>query len=112
MVHGVIEHEFGTIDAPIGRDVKDRQKMAVTEVNSKDARTHFKVIERFKNYTLVECRLETGRTHQIRVHMQYIGHPVVGDEKYSYRKTMDCGGQLLHAHQLTFVHPSTNEKLR
>lgn len=111
LVHGVIEHEFGTIDAPIGRDVKDRQKMAVTATNSKDARTHFKVIERFDGYTLVECRLETGRTHQIRVHMQYIGHPVVGDEKYSYRKTMQTNGQLLHAHQLTFVHPRTNEKV-
>ena len=101
LVHGVIQHDFGTIDAPIGRDVKDRQKMAVTATNSKDARTHFQVIERFENYTLVECRLETGRTHQIRVHMQYIGHPVVGDEKYSYRKTMQTNGQLLHAHQLT-----------
>ena len=111
LVHGVIEHDFGTIDAPIGRDVKDRQKMAVTATNSKPARTHFKVIERFKNYTLVECRLETGRTHQIRVHMQYIQHPVVGDEKYSYRKTMQTNGQLLHAHQLTFVHPTTHEKV-
>lgn len=111
LVHGVIPHDFGTIDAPIGRDVNDRQKMAITANNSKDARTHFKVIERFKEYTLVECRLETGRTHQIRVHMQYIGHPVVGDEKYSYRKTMKVGGQLLHAHQLTFVHPRTNEQL-
>lgn len=111
LVHGVIEHDFGTIDAPIGRDVNDRQKMAVTATNSKDARTHFKVIERFKNYTLVECRLETGRTHQIRVHMQYIGHPVAGDEKYSYRKTMQTNGQLLHAHQLTFVHPTTHEKI-
>lgn len=111
LVHGVIPHDFGTIDAPIGRDVNDRQKMAVTATNSKDARTHFKVIERFKEYTLVECRLETGRTHQIRVHMQYIGHPVVGDEKYSYRKTMKTGGQLLHAHQLTFVHPRTNETI-
>lgn len=111
LVHGVIEHEFGTIDAPIGRDVNDRQKMAVTATNSKQAITHFKVVERFKNYTLVECRLETGRTHQIRVHMQYIKHPVVGDPKYSYRKTMEVGGQLLHAHTLTFVHPRTNETM-
>lgn len=111
LVHGVIPHDFGTIDAPIGRDAKDRQKMCVTSTNSKDARTHFKVIERFKEYTLVECRLETGRTHQIRVHMQYIGHPVVGDEKYSYRKTMKTNGQLLHAHQLSFVHPRTNEQV-
>lgn len=109
LVHGVIEHEYGTIDAPIGRDEKDRQKMCVTAENAKDARTHFKVLERFQNYCLVECRLETGRTHQIRVHMQYIKHPVVGDPKYSIRKTMDVGGQLLHAHQLTFKHPTTNE---
>ncbi|MCB6603035.1 RNA pseudouridine synthase, partial [Erysipelatoclostridium ramosum] len=85
--------------------------MAVTATNAKDARTHFQVIERFANYTLVECRLETGRTHQIRVHMQYIGHPVVGDEKYSYRKTMQTNGQLLHAHQLTFQHPRTGEMI-
>lgn len=111
LVHGVMEHDYGTIDAPIGRDPKDRQKMCVTSLNSKQAVTHFKVIERFKKYTLVECQLETGRTHQIRVHMQYIKHPIVGDTKYSYRKTMDCGGQLLHAHQLTFVHPSTQEKM-
>ncbi|MGL5541641.1 MAG: RluA family pseudouridine synthase [Erysipelotrichaceae bacterium] len=109
LVHGVIEHDFGTIDAPIGRDPKDRQKMCVTATNSKQAVTHFKVVERFKNYTLVECRLETGRTHQIRVHMQYIQHPIVGDEKYSYRKTMQTGGQMLHAHQLEFVHPTTHE---
>lgn len=111
LVHGVIEHDYGTIDAPIGRDPKDRQKMCVTSVNSKNAVTHFKVVERFKNYTLVECKLETGRTHQIRVHMQYIKYPVMGDPKYSYRKTRDCNGQMLHAHQLTFVHPSTNEKV-
>lgn len=111
LVHGVIAHDFGTIDAPIGRDPKDRQKMCVIAKNSKHAVTHFKVIERFKEYTLVECSLETGRTNQIRVHMQYIGHPVVGDPKYSYRKTMNCNGQLLHAHELTFVHPSTQEKM-
>lgn len=111
LVHGVIEHEFGTIDAPIGRDVNDRQKMAVTATNSKNAVTHFKVIERFKDYTLVECELETGRTHQIRVHMQYIKHPVVGDEKYSYKKTMKVGGQLLHAHELRFIHPRTGKEI-
>lgn len=111
LVHGVISHEFGTIDAPIGRDPKDRQRMAVTASNSKDARTHFKVIERFDEFTLVECRLETGRTHQIRVHMQYIGHPVAGDPKYSYRKPLKTDGQMLHAHQLTFVHPVTKESI-
>ena len=111
LVHGNIGHDFGTIDAPIGRDEKDRQKMAVTSKNSKDAKTHFKVIERFGKFTLVECRLETGRTHQIRVHMRYIEHPVAGDEKYAYRKTLQTNGQLLHAHQLTFVHPRTGEKI-
>lgn len=109
LVHGVIQHEFGTIDAPIGRDSKDRQKMAVTATNARDARTHFKVMERFQDFTLVECRLETGRTHQIRVHMQYIGHPVAGDPKYSFRKPLPVGGQLLHAHTLTFVHPMSKE---
>lgn len=111
LVHGVIEHDFGTIDAPIGRDPKDRQKMCVTSKNSKDAVTHFKVLERFKEFTFVECRLETGRTHQIRVHMQYIKHPIVGDDKYSYRKTRnDTNGQMLHAFELNFVHPTTNEE--
>lgn len=111
LVHGAFAHEYGVIDAPIGRDESDRQKMAVTEKNSKDARTHFKVVERFEGYTLVECRLETGRTHQIRVHMRYIEHPVVGDEKYGYRKTMKTGGQLLHAHRLTFLHPRTQQPI-
>lgn len=111
LVHGVLEHDYGTIDAPIGRDPKDRQKMCVTAQNSKNAVTHFKVVERFKKYTLVECRLETGRTHQIRVHMQYIKHPIAGDPKYSYRKTMDTEGQLLHAFELTFIHPRTQEKI-
>ncbi len=111
LVHGTFAHDYGTIDAPIGRDETDRQKMAVTEKNSKEARTHFRVLERFKDYSLVECRLETGRTHQIRVHMRYIDHPIVGDEKYGYRRTMKIGGQLLHAHQLEFIHPSTGEKM-
>jgi len=109
LVHGVIAHEFGTIDAPIGRDNHDRTKMSVVERNSKEARTNFKVIERFKEYTLVECELETGRTHQIRVHMQYIGYPIVGDPKYAGRKTLATNGQLLHAFRLQFVHPRTNE---
>lgn len=109
LVHGVISNDFGTIDAPIGRDTNDRQKMCVTAKNSKDAITHFKVVERFKNYTLVECSLETGRTHQIRVHMQYIKYPIVGDSKYSYRKTLDTNGQMLHAFALKFIHPTTNK---
>ena len=85
--------------------------MAVTEKNSRPAITHFKVVERFDNYTLVSCRLETGRTHQIRVHMQYIGFPIVGDPKYSLRKTLPTQGQMLHAYQLSFTHPSTGERM-
>ena len=111
LVHGVIEHETATIDAPIGRDPKDRQKMCVTAHNSKDAITHIRVMERFKEYTLIDCKLETGRTHQIRVHMQYIGYPIVGDEKYSYKKTMKTHGQLLHAYELTFTHPRTQQAM-
>ena len=86
LVHGLISHEFGRIEAPIGRDPKDRQKMTCTDKNAKDAITNFKVLERFKDMTLVECRLETGRTHQIRVHMQYIGHPVYGDPQYGLKR--------------------------
>ncbi|EGQ27260.1 ribosomal large subunit pseudouridine synthase D [Sporosarcina newyorkensis 2681] len=108
LVHGHIPHDNGTIDAPIGRDPRDRQKMAVVD-NGKNAVTHFKVLERFGDYTLVECRLETGRTHQIRVHMKYIGYPLVGDPKYSPRKTIDYGGQVLHAGTVGFQHPSTGE---
>lgn len=112
LVEGIIEHNSGTIDAPIGRDPKDRKKMTVTEINSKEAVTHFDVIERFKNYTLIKCQLETGRTHQIRVHMQFIGHPIVGDEVYGRRKTLkDTQGQVLHAYKLELIHPSTKEKL-
>lgn len=109
LVHGTIPHEFGTIDAPIGRDEKDRQKMAVTAKNSRHAITHFKVLKRYKDMTLVECRLETGRTHQIRVHMQYIGFPIVGDPKYSIRKTLNTNGQMLHAFELSFIHPVTEQ---
>ncbi|MCU9593158.1 RluA family pseudouridine synthase [Caldibacillus thermolactis] len=110
IVHGNIPHDFGTIDAPIGRDKTDRQKMAVVE-NGKHAVTHFKVIERFNDYTHVECQLETGRTHQIRVHMKYIGHPLAGDPKYGPRKTLDIEGQALHAGVLGFHHPRTKEYL-
>lgn len=109
IVHGVIPHDFGTIDAPIGRDKKDRQSMTVTDDNSRNAVTHFRVIERFKNFTHVECQLETGRTHQIRVHMKYIGYPLAGDPKYGPRKTLDINGQALHAGLLGFVHPRTKE---
>ncbi|WP_318615510.1 RluA family pseudouridine synthase [Sporosarcina sp. YIM B06819] len=108
LVHGHIPHDNGTIDAPIGRDKRDRQSMAIVD-KGKHAVTHFKVLERFGNYTLVECRLETGRTHQIRVHMKYIGYPLVGDPKYGPKKTLEFGGQVLHAGTLGFNHPVTGE---
>lgn len=111
LVHGLIPHEFGRIEAPIGRDVNDRQKMTCTDKNAKEAITNFKVLERFKDMTLVECRLETGRTHQIRVHMQYIGHPVYGDPQYGLRRDDTTYGQYLHAKILGFVHPRTHEEL-
>ena len=110
LVSGVIQHDTGTIDAPIGRDPKDRQKMAVTDKNSKDAVTRFRVIERFAKNTLIECSLMTGRTHQIRVHMEYIGFPVVNDTKYAPKRQRG-NGQLLHAHELTFVHPTTGKTI-
>ena len=109
LVWGVINNQTGTIDAPIGRDESDRKKMAVTAVNSKHAITHFKVLERYKEATLIEVKLETGRTHQIRVHMNYIGHPVVNDPVYGNRKLIDESGQCLHAKELGFVHPKTKE---
>ncbi|MGJ5835237.1 RluA family pseudouridine synthase [Bacillus sp. G402] len=109
VVHGIIQHDTGTIDAPIGRDKKDRQSMTVTKENAKQAVTHFDVMERFKDFTVVECRLETGRTHQIRVHMKYIGYPLAGDPKYGPRKTVDFNGQLLHAGVLGFDHPRTGK---
>ena len=108
LVHGNIPHDYGTIDAPIGRNKNDRQAMAVVD-EGKDAVTHFNVIERFKGYTLVECELETGRTHQIRVHMKYIGYPLVGDPKYGPKKTMEIGGQALHAGVIGFDHPTTHD---
>ncbi|MCI2253180.1 RluA family pseudouridine synthase [Domibacillus indicus] len=108
IVHGIISHDYGTIDAPIGRDTKDRQKMGIVD-HGKVAVTHFQVLERFRDFTLVECELETGRTHQIRVHMKYIGFPLAGDPKYGPRKTLDIDGQALHAGVLGFVHPRTNE---
>lgn len=111
LVHGVINHNKGRIEAPIGRDQDDRQKMAVTAHNSKKAVTNFRVLERFNDMTLVECRLETGRTHQIRVHMQYIGHPVYGDPKYGWHNDDTSHGQYLHARVLGFVHPVTGENL-
>lgn len=110
LVEGLINHETGTIDAPIGRDIHDRQKMAVTDQNAKEAITHFKVLERFKDKTLIECILETGRTHQIRVHMKYINHPVVNDPLYNKKKS-DEFGQMLHSKSIEFIHPITKENI-
>ncbi len=110
LVEGVIPHETGTIDAPIGRDIYNRQKMAVTDVNGKDSITHFKVLKRYKDKTLVECVLETGRTHQIRVHMAYIKHPVVNDPLYNKKKA-DSFGQMLHSKSIKFTHPITGKEI-
>lgn len=108
--HGVLREDEGTIDRPIGRHPTERKKMAVNERNGKRAVTHYKVLQRFRNYTYIECRLETGRTHQIRVHMASIGHPLLGDEVYSNRKSpYKLQGQTLHAKILGFRHPSTGE---
>lgn len=110
VVEGVIREDCGKIDAPIGRHPVDRKKMAVNARNGRRAVTHFKVLERFKEHTYVELELETGRTHQIRVHMSYIGYPIVGDEVYGRRKQkFDVRGQVLHAKRLSFTHPSTGE---
>ncbi|MCD5550070.1 RluA family pseudouridine synthase [Lactobacillus delbrueckii] len=110
IVHGNFAEEEGTIDAPIGRNPKDRKQMAVVE-KGKSAVTHFKVLEQYQGYSLVECQLETGRTHQIRVHMAYIGHPLAGDPLYGPRKTLPGHGQFLHAKTLGFEQPSTGEWL-
>lgn len=110
LVHGEIPHEKGTIDAPIGRSKINRKSQAVLE-GGRPAVTHFTVLQRFKDYTLIECQLETGRTHQIRVHMQYIKHPVAGDPLYGPRKTLKGNGQYLHAQTLGFKHPRTGEEM-
>ncbi|WP_454386083.1 RluA family pseudouridine synthase [Streptococcus sp. Marseille-Q8145] len=110
IVHGNLPNDRGVIEAPIGRSEKDRKKQAVT-AKGKPALTRFQVLERFGDYTLVELQLETGRTHQIRVHMAYIGHPVAGDEAYGPRKTLKGHGQFLHARTLGFTHPRTGEVL-
>ncbi|MDD4027481.1 MAG: RluA family pseudouridine synthase [Bacilli bacterium] len=109
LVNGIINHETGTIDAPIGRDKEDRKKMAVTEINSKNAVTNFKVLERLNNASLIECILETGRTHQIRVHMKYIGYPIINDSVYGNKKVINDYGQMLHAKTIGFIHPRTKE---
>ena len=111
LVDGVIMHETGTIDAPIGRDINNRQKMMVTDINSKEAITHFKVLKRYKNHTLIECILDTGRTHQIRVHMAYINHPIVNDPVYGKNKKTTSFGQMLHSYSIKFIHPITKKKL-
>lgn len=110
LVHGKIKAQSGTIDAPIARDKVHRRKMAVNEANAKAAITHFKVLETFNNYSLVSCQLETGRTHQIRVHFQWINHPVVNDPTYSKFPVEDSDlGQYLHAYKITFKHPRTKK---
>lgn len=110
LVCGNIKEDEGTIDAPIARSVRDRKKMAVDE-NGRRAVTHYKVRERFGDYTLVEFKLETGRTHQIRVHAKYINHPVVGDVTYGKKDSFGLNGQLLHAYKLTLTHPTTGERM-
>lgn len=112
IVHGVIAQDTGTVRASIGRDPKDRKKMAVNEMNGKPAVTHYTVVERFQEYTYVECQLETGRTHQIRVHMASIGHPLLGDEVYCHRKSpYRLEGQVLHAMVIGLMHPVSGEYL-
>ena len=110
IANGVIETNRGVIDAPIGRHMSERKKMAVTSKNSKNAVTHFEVLERFCDYTYLTCRLETGRTHQIRVHLKYIGHPVLGDAVYGPKKNeFNLTSQVLHAKTIGFVHPVTGD---
>lgn len=112
MVHGNLKEDTGTVDAPIGRHPTDRKRMAVTEKNSRHAVTHFEVLARYKGFTHVRLKLETGRTHQIRVHMAYIGHPVAGDPVYGPKKPVpNLDGQCLHARVIGFVHPRTGEYL-
>ncbi len=112
IVYGNIKDNFGTVDKPIGRHPKDRKKMCVTEKNSRAAVTHYRVIERFSGFTLIECKLETGRTHQIRVHMASIGHPVAGDDVYGPKKAIaELNGQCLHAKKIGFIHPVSKKYL-
>jgi 23S rRNA pseudouridine1911/1915/1917 synthase len=111
LVHGNFSADTGTIEAPVGRDPGRRTAMAVGGIAAREARTHFRVLERFGDFTLVEVRLETGRTHQIRVHFLAIGHPVVGDPMYSRRDALDLGRQFLHSHRLSFAHPITGRMI-
>lgn len=113
IIHGVLAEEDGVICAPIGRHSTDRKKMAVNRKNGKEAITHYKVLQRFHNYTHIECRLETGRTHQIRVHMKSIQHPLLGDAVYGPAKSpFPLQGQCLHAKEIGFIHPSTGEYMQ
>ncbi len=110
IVHGILKEDDGTVNAPIGRHPTDRKKMSINSKNGRDAVTHYHVLERFRQYTFVECRLETGRTHQIRVHMTSLGHPLLGDEVYGPAKQpYHLQGQTLHAGVLGFIHPRTGE---
>ena len=111
IVHGVLKADTGTVNAPIGRHPVDRKKMSINEKNGKEAVTHYRVLRRFRQFTFVECQLETGRTHQIRVHMASIGHPLLGDQVYGPAKVPFSGlqGQTLHAGVLGIIHPSTGE---
>ena len=111
IVHGVLKKDRGVVDAPVGRDPKERKRMAVNEKTGRHAVTHYLVLQRFQEYTYIECELETGRTHQIRVHMAYIGHPLLGDAVYCHKKEPYHLGQTLHAMVLGFMHPSTDRYL-
>ena len=111
LVSGVIKNDTGTIDAPIGRDPNNRLKMKVTDINSKEAVTHFKVLKRYNKATLIDLSLETGRTHQIRCHMEYIGYPIINDPVYG-GKIIDETGQCLHAYELEFTHPKTKKTVK
>lgn len=112
IVRGGFREDSGTVDAPIGRHPIDRKRMAVTEKNSREAITHWQVVERFGQYTHLRCRLQTGRTHQIRVHMAYINHPIAGDPLYGVKKPeLGLSSQCLHAKELTFVHPRTGKEI-
>lgn len=112
IVHGNIKEDSFTVDAPIARDTKDRKKMAIARKDGRDAVTHVTVLERFGKYTYIKCKLQTGRTHQIRVHTKYIGHPILGDKTYGLKKEeFSLAGQLLHAGEIGFIHPKSGEKV-
>lgn len=111
LVHHVFNHKQALIDAPIGRDHRNRIKMTVTHINSKEAKTYINLVDSFSDYSILNAKLDSGRTHQIRVHCQYIKHPIVGDKMYSYKNTIEMEGHGLHAYKLEFIHPITNESM-